>query len=101
MSYNTTPYSNTPLTLMLYLAKRMRVFYYPEVHVVYIYIPMICKSGFIGKQYPTHEVMSLMQNPMTIFQTKFESHCRQVLDVERCGMDGTDADEECTARLCD
>ena len=62
MSYNTTPYINTPLTFMLYLEKPMRVLYCPEAHVVNIYIPMICKSGLIGKQYPTHEVMSLIQN---------------------------------------
>ena len=48
------------------------VFYCPEVHVVYIYIPMICKSGFIDKQYPVHEVMSLMQNPLAVFQTNWK-----------------------------
>ena len=83
--------------LILYLAKPMQVFYCPEVHVVYIYIPLICKSGFIDNQYPTHEVISLMQNPLA---DEVESHCRQVLDVVRCGIYGTDADEECSGRLC-
>ena len=39
--------------------------------------------------------------PTSCIPDEFESHCRQVLDVERCGMDGTDADEECAIRLCD
>lgn len=49
VSNDATPYIDTPLTLVFYLTKPMRIFRCPVVHVVQIDVSMVCKRCFISE----------------------------------------------------